>query len=305
MYINLILFLTNLVILMLEFFYLEYLKEVVMLDLSKTYEVALFAIGDTKAGTKMGKLQLKSLSDDVVLNCILWEETLNRYDSKMFRTGNHLKILGGSYNEKYNNCLVSSLELVKEAKLGLDEDERNSIFNSIVEYANEIEEDDLKAYVVGLLFEHEEAFKVAPAAKHMHHNYLGGLVEHTFECLEIAKCVMQTFHHKVNKSYVYAACILHDFGKIFEYKIDCESGLVEYDENFSKEWLTHSQWGFANCMTNGFKTVAKMIAAHHGRAEWGAILDLNTKDLEPLVYLIHHVDDLSAKFGKITINDLG
>ena len=276
-----------------------------MLDLSQTYEVVIFSIGDTKAGTKMGKLQLKNLSDDSLLNCILWEETLNRYDSKFFRTGNHLKILGGSYNEKYNNCLISSVELVKEAKIGLDEEERNKLFDSIVEYANEIEEEDLKKYVVGLLFEYEEKFKTAPAARLMHHNYLGGLVEHTFECLEISKFVMSGLYKKVNKSYVYAACILHDFGKIFEYKIDLESGLIEYDEDFPKEWLTHSQWGFSNCMANGFKTVAKMIAAHHGRAEWGAIVDLNERDLDPLLYLIHHIDDLSAKFGRTAISDLG
>ena len=75
------------------------------------YEVITFSIGDTKAGTKMGKLQLKNLSDGTLLNCILWEETLNRLDSKIFRTGNQVKILGGSYNEKFNNCLISSLEL--------------------------------------------------------------------------------------------------------------------------------------------------------------------------------------------------
>ena len=53
-------------------------------------------------------------------------------------------------------------------------------------------------------------------------------------------------------------------------------------------------------MTKGFKEVAKMLAAHHGRAEWGAIIDLDTKDLEPYVYFVHHIDDLSAKFGKIS-----
>ncbi len=276
-----------------------------MLDLSQTYEIVIFSIGDTKAGTKMGKLQLKNLADNSLLNCILWEETLNRYDSKTFRTGNHIKILGGSYNEKYNNCLISSVELIKEAKLGLDEAERNKLFDCIVEYANEIEQQELKKYVTELLFEYEEKFKIAPAARLMHHNYLGGLLEHTFECLEISKCLMEKLYKKVDKSSVYAACILHDFGKIFEYKIDTESGLIEYDENFSKEWLTHSQWGFSNCMAHGFKTVAKMIAAHHGRAEWGAIVDLNEKDLEPLLYLLHHIDDLSAKFGKTAITDLG
>lgn len=57
-----------------------------MLDFSQLYEVVIFSVGDTKAGTKMGKLQLKNLEDGSILNCILWEETLNRLDSKIFRT---------------------------------------------------------------------------------------------------------------------------------------------------------------------------------------------------------------------------
>ena len=138
------------------------LEGIIMLDLSQTYEVVIFSVGDTKAGTKMGKLQLKNINDDTLLNCILWEEALNRIDSKIFRTGNLVKILGGSYNEKYNNCLISSLELVKEAKIGLSKEDRDKLFNSIVEYANEIEEEDLKKYVVSLLFEYEEAFKKSP-----------------------------------------------------------------------------------------------------------------------------------------------
>ena len=42
-------------------------------------------------------------------------------------------------------------------------------------------------------------------------------------------------------------------------------------------------------MNAGFKKVAKMIAAHHGRIDWGAIVDLNEKDLESYVYFIHHI----------------
>lgn len=86
-------------------------------------------------------------------------------------------------------------------------------------------------------------------------------------------CIFQ----RVNRDEVYAACLLHDIGKIFEYTIDTESGLIDYDENFRKEWISHSQYGFSICMTAGFKRVAKMIAAHHGRADWGAIVDLNEK----------------------------
>lgn len=276
-----------------------------MLDFSQLYEVVIFSVGDTKAGTKMGKLQLKNLEDGSILNCILWEETLNRLDSKIFRTGNQVKILSGSYNEKYNNCLIANLELINEAKIGLSKDEANDIFGKILDYANRISDENLKKFVTGLLFEHEEKFKTAPAAKLMHHNYLGGLVEHTFECLQIADCLIDRFYKKVSRDDIFAACILHDFGKIFEYKINTESGLIDYDEDFPKEWITHSQWGFSTCMGAGFKKVAKMIAAHHGRAEWGAIVDLNERDLDPELYLLHHIDDLSAKFGKTAVSDLG
>ncbi len=275
-----------------------------MLDLSATYEVVVFSIGDTKAGTKMGKLQLRNTNDSNILNCILWEEALGRIENKLFRTGNLVKILGGSYNEKFNNCLVTSLELVKEAALGLSEEKREELFKNTLEYVNKFKDEKLKSFVSSLLFENEEAFKVCPAAKLMHHNYVGGLLKHTHECLNIAENIVGLFKGKFDTDTVFAACILHDFGKIYEYKIDSETGLIEYDEDFHKDWITHSQWGFATCMQQGFKDIAKMIAAHHGRIEWGSIIDLNQKDLDPIVYLIHHIDDISAKYGKIAINDL-
>ena len=274
-----------------------------MLDTNAIYEVVTFAIGDTKAGSKMGKLQVRNTGDSSLLNCILWEETLNRLDPMLFRTNNQIKITG-TYNEKYNNCLVSDIILVKEAKLGLDEAQRNDLFNKITEYVNQIKDKKLAEFVSSLLFEHEEKFKLSPAAKLMHHNYIGGLLQHTYECLDIAKTILTKCNNKLNPDKVYAACILHDFGKIFEYEVDLETGLIEYNEEFKKDWRTHSQWGFSTCMNKDFKDVAKMIAAHHGRTDWGALIDLNDKDAEPFMYVIHHIDDLSAKFGKISISDI-
>lgn len=276
-----------------------------MFDTETIYDVVTFSIGDTKAGTKMGKLQLKDPNDESLLNCILWEETLKRMDEKLFRCGNQVRIVSGSFNEKFNNCLVSALELVKEAKLGIDKSEQNKLYNLILGYINKISDDKLKKFLLDYFKENEEKIKVAPAAKMMHHNYLGGLLVHITECLEYADTNISMFSVKVNSDNVYAACILHDIGKIFEYTINTETGLIDYDEHFRKEWLTHSQYGFAICMTQGFKEVAKMIAAHHARSEWGAIVDLNQKDLESSVYLMHHIDDLSAKFGRINVALLG
>ena len=253
----------------------------------------------------MGKLQLKDTKNNEVLNCILWEEALNRMDAKLFRCGNQLRIVSGSFNEKYNNCLVSALELIKEAKMGLDEKQQNDLYAELLGYINKIQDEKLRNFVLDIYEKNKSKILVCPAAKLMHHNYIGGLMVHTAECLKYAEANLAVFFQKINRDEVLAACLLHDIGKIFEYTIDTESGLIDYDENFRKEWITHSQYGFSICMLGGFKRVAKMIAAHHARAEWGAIVDLNEKDLEPIVYLIHHIDDLSAKFGMINVSMLG
>ena len=275
-----------------------------MFSTDTDYEVITFSIGDTKAGTKMGKLQLKNLSDESTLNCILWEETLNRFEEKIFRTGNIVKIVSATFNEKYNNCLVSALSLIKEAKTGLSEEEREKVYKELTSYFDKIKSENINKFLNAFFIEHKEKIKISPAAKLMHHNYIGGLMVHTLECLKYAEANMQISEYKFNTDNILAACILHDIGKIFEYTVNTDTGLIEYDENFRKEWLTHSQYGFSICMTHGFKEVAKMIAAHHGRSDWGAIIDLDEKDLEPELYFIHLVDNMSAKFGKINVKML-
>ncbi len=275
-----------------------------MLDLNANYEVMGYSVGDTKAGTKMGKLQLRNLKENSTLNCILWEETLNRLNSKLFRTGNIVRITGASFNEKFNNCLVSNMELIEEAVLGLDEVAREKLFNDILKTIDDFKNEDLKTFVRDVWTKNEELIKISPAAKLMHHNYLGGLIQHIYECLQFAECIFPNMHKKMNKDVLFAACILHDIGKIFEYKIDFETGFVEYNEEFKKDWISHSQYGYSLCMANNQMQIAKMIAAHHGRSDWGAMIDLGEKDLENYYYIVHHIDDLSAKFGKIYISDL-
>ena len=273
-----------------------------MLDLNSRYEIISFSIGDTKAGTKMGKMQLKNLDNSSILNCILWEETLNRTDDISTRLGNIIKIITAIYNEKYNNCLLNNFTVLEQASLGLDEEKRDELFDEIVATVEEFKNEKLRNFVLDNIISNKEQFKTVPAAKQMHHNYIGGLIEHIWECVNIARAIFPTLIKDIDKEEVLAACILHDIGKIFEYSINLESGLIEYNEQFKKDWLTHSQYGYTLCMSNGFLNIAKMIAAHHGRADWGAMMDLGERDLEPFYYIIHHIDDLSAKFGATSTN---
>lgn len=273
------------------------------MDLNANYEIITFSIGDTKAGTKMGKMQIRNLSDNSTLNCVLWEEAINRIDEKKFRTGNIIKLKSATFNEKFNNCNVVSFDLVEEAKLGVPEDVRDKMFADLISEIEKFKDEKIRDFVKGLLVQNADLFKIMPAAKAMHHNYLGGLLVHTTECYEFAKMLYPKLKN-INEDELYAACILHDLGKIYEYSINTETGAIEYNDKFKKDWITHSQYGFTICMSNGFDRIAKMIASHHGRADWGALIDLNEKDLEPFYYIVHHIDDLSAKFGKISVKDI-
>ena len=275
-----------------------------MLDLNAKYEILSFSVGDTKAGTKMGKMQIKNLDTSTVLNCVLWEETLNRIPDISTRVGNIIRIITGSFNEKFNNCLLNNFEVLEQAILGLNEEKRLEYFNKIIDIVQTFSNERLKNFVLEILNNNKEKMLVCPAAKQMHHNYIGGLVVHTYECVEMAQTVLSKVKKYLNEDEVLAAAILHDIGKLFEYEINLESGIIEYNEQFRKDWITHSQYGYTLCMSNGFLNIAKMIASHHGRADWGAMIDLGEKDLEPFYYIIHHVDDLSAKFGATSVNDV-
>lgn len=275
-----------------------------MLDLKAKHEIISFSIGDTKAGTKMGKMQIRNIQDQSILNCVLWEEALNRIPDIATRVGNIIRIITASYNEKYNNCLLNNFEVLEQAKLGIDEQKQEEYFSAIINTVEQFKDEKIKNFVLDILNTNKEKFKCAPAAKQMHHNYIGGLIVHTFECIEIAQTILPKIKKQLNKDEVIAAAILHDIGKIFEYDINLESGMIEYNEQFRKDWISHSQYGYTLCMSNGFLNMAKMIASHHGRSDWGAMIDLGERDLEPFYYIIHHIDDLSAKFGLTSVNDI-
>ena len=63
------------------------------------------------------------------------------------------------------------------------------------------------------------AYKLAPAAKVVHHAYLSGLIEHVLSVCKLAK--VTAAHYKgIDVDLVLAGAILHDIGKIDELTFD-------------------------------------------------------------------------------------
>jgi len=74
--------------------------------------------------------------------------------------------------------------------------------------------------LLGTIFNDDfmETYSRATAAKKYHHNYIGGLLEHVLSMTAIAKLISEQYKPGLNVDLLIAGCMLHDIGKVVEYK---------------------------------------------------------------------------------------
>ena len=152
-------------------------------------------------------------------------------------------------------------------------------------------------------FWHDEKFVNqfihAPAAKQMHHAYIGGLLEHT---LSMALLVDKIAGHYggIDRDLLLAGAILHDIGKIreFEYnsKIDYsdEGRLVNHIVIGIQ--LIEEKLGVLNDFPKEHAILLKhMIISHHGSREFGS--PEPPKTIEAV--LLNYIDEIDSKVNGI------
>ena len=158
----------------------------------------------------------------------------------------------------------------------------------------------LKALLEDLWADDEfvRAFSEAPAAKALHHAYLGGLVEHTASV--VALCEAMASHYEgVDRDLLVASAILHDVGKLRELQW---RGVFEYTD--AGRLLGHVVQGvlfvedrlrkFPEFPPLGRDQLLHSILSHHGELEWGS--PKRPKTLEAVI--LHHVENLDGKVNQ-------
>jgi len=142
------------------------------------------------------------------------------------------------------------------------------------------------------------AFAKAPGGKDHHHNYEGGLAEHT---LEVAALAMRFASGFYEEHYALIAAIFHDYGKIYDYAFDQENKIVSTP--FQKD-VGHLVWSWEQfreiardkgLFPQAIDKISHAILAHHGRREWGSPVEPMT----PLAWALHSADMLSSRGFKL------
>jgi len=138
-------------------------------------------------------------------------------------------------------------------------------------------------------------FKLAPAAKAVHHVYLGGLLEHTLSVVQLLLLIGPRYKG-INQDLLVTGGILHDIGKISELSFDrsfdyTDPGRLLGHITLTVEMIDEKIRTIPEFPQDLSLLLKHIILSHHGEYAFGS--PKRPKTLEAL--LLHQLDDLDAK----------
>lgn len=141
--------------------------------------------------------------------------------------------------------------------------------------------------------------KRAPAAKAMHHAYIGGLLEHVLSLCGLCRAVLQHYP-EADADLLLSGAVLHDVGKLRELSYERSLGYTDDGQLLGHILIEYELVSRKIEAINGFppelKTLIQhMLISHHGKYEFGSPkLPMFREAL-----LLHYLDDLDSKMAAV------
>lgn len=142
-------------------------------------------------------------------------------------------------------------------------------------------------------------YSKAPAAKAMHHVYLGGLLEHSLSVARLAVDVCKRYA-KIDRDLLISGALLHDIGKVAELQYE-----RSFDYSDEGKLLGHIVIGVEMVddkirTIDGFPRlkatlIKHLLLSHHGQYDYGS--PKRPKTLEAVV--LNFLDDMDSKINGV------
>jgi 3'-5' exoribonuclease len=178
----------------------------------------------------------------------------------------------------------------------------DALWRELLGFVASFTEPNLKLLLTTLLADPElaQAYREAPAARQLHHAWLGGLLEHVVSLLNLADRVAP--HYPIlHRDLLLTGVLLHDIGKVRELAWD-----IGFEYTVEGQLLGHIQMGIALVEKTidtlpGFPDrlrtlVVHMILSHHGKLEFGS----PKLPMIPEALVLNFLDDLDAKMQSVS-----
>jgi 3'-5' exoribonuclease len=245
------------------------------------------------------------------LNGRMWQATETTY--KSLPKPGFIHIQGRS--ELYQNNLqivINNVAVVAPDKVNIDDflprtkKDVKRMFEEVKQIVGRLKNPQLKALVGEFLADSElmEKFCNAPAAMKLHHDYIGGLLEHTHNMLRVAVAILPLYPD-VQPDLTLAGIFLHDIGKTDELTYDMAFSYTDSGQligHISKSLLMINQKA-DSLRSHGTQidpavldSLGHIILSHHGSYEFGSPKLPATAE----AFMVYYIDDLDAKINQVT-----
>jgi 3'-5' exoribonuclease len=261
------------------------------------------------AATSAGKYFIKAFCSDRTgqFTARVWNATRDMFNA-MPEAG-FLRIRGRV--ENYQNNLQLIIEQMWAAKEGsfeiadlMPHTERDvdQMFGRVVEICGSIGNRHLAALLEAYLADEKlmADFRRAPAAMSFHHAFIGGLLEHTLNAMEVADAVCR-FYPKLNRDLVVSGIFLHDLAKTWELCYESAFGYTDAGQLVGHVvkgaiWVEKKAEEAGKLLGEPIPrtlvdVVQHIILSHHGEPEFGAARVPST----PEAIAVHVIENLDAK----------
>jgi 3'-5' exoribonuclease len=209
---------------------------------------------------------------------------LNKYKNRFQITVHKLRKLG--------DVEVDFADYLPKTTKDIDE-----LWRTLSDYVGSFQDSNLQTLVQSFMADPEiaAAYRNAPAAKTLHHAYIGGLLDHVVSLFRSCDLVSRNYP-QINRDLLLTGAFLHDIGKIHE---------LTYSRSFSYtsrgQLLGHMVIELEMLQAKiadipGFPAAMKtllehLIISHHGQYEFGS----PKLPMFPEALMLHYMDDLDSK----------
>jgi len=270
---------------------------------------SIFLVKEKNTGiTRNGNIYLHLMLMDKTgeIKARIWDNA--EEFTKKFEKNDFIKIKSrASLYQKMLQLTIKSLEYVPPDEVFIDDflpkTKKNieKLFNELKELTKGINNTYLKK-LIELFFNDREwvrLFKMAPAAKSLHHAYLGGLLEHT---LNLVKLIIEVskLYPRLDVDLMICGAIFHDIGKIKELSFKnvfdyTDKGRLVGHITIGVEMLKEKIKEIPDFPSELEILLEHLILSHHGYFEFGS--PKRPKTLEAIT--LYYLDDLDAKIDGI------
>jgi 3'-5' exoribonuclease len=212
--------------------------------------------------------------------------------------------------ESYRNKLQVAIDKIRRAEINEVDaadffahsaENVEELYAKLLSFVASVKDPNLRRLLESVVTDPElvPRLKRAPAAKIMHHAYLGGLLEHVVSLCGLC-CKVLTHYPEADADLLLTGAVLHDIGKLRELDYDRSFGYTDEGQLLGHILIEYELVAKKMDAIEGFPSdlktlVLHMLVSHHGQYEFGSPkLPMFREAL-----MLHYLDDLDSKMSAV------